>query len=77
MHVELEESLSDLRQRGFCWSIGSSRLSAHECRIYTMPQDDKYPRVSIIESGDSFREAVANALFRLGDRNLYLEVERR
>jgi hypothetical protein len=59
-------ALFNLKERGFCWSIGRGRMG-HECRIWPTASDMRRP-VIIEVGGDTLDEIVANALRRLGNQ---------
>ena len=52
--------------RGFCWSIGQTRLADFECRIW--PRKQQMRRPVIIVGGTSWDDAIQQALARLGDQ---------
>lgn len=51
--------------RGFCWSVGHTRLGL-ECRIWPMAQNKKTP--VIIESSATLSEAIRRAIENLGNQ---------
>ena len=56
---------NDMAARGFCWSLGSTRLAEHEFRIW--PRQQKFSKPVIIASGEGFVEAMESGLRKLGD----------
>lgn len=61
--VGLEGVAEMLKLRGFCWSIGSTRISEHEFRIWPKSSEDRAP--VIISNGETFEAAVLNGMLKL------------
>jgi len=55
-----------IERRGYCWSIGRSRIGDRECRIF--PHNGLYRYPIIIKTADTFKKAIAAALEELGDK---------
>ena len=54
---------------GYCWSIGRTRHTERECRIWENKNDrTKSTRIVVIEGGDTFEEAITKAIERLNDK---------
>ena len=58
--------LLSLEDRGFCWSVGRTRLAAKECRIWPKSITAKGP--VLITNGKDWEEAIGQALERLGNQ---------
>ena len=51
---------------GYCWSIGRSRHTERECRIWEKKNDrTKSTRIVVIEGSETFEEAIAKAIEKL------------
>lgn len=65
-HTLLASLRAAAAARGFCWSIGTTRLADFECRIWPWKQEMRGP--VIIVGGRDWDDAIRQALLRLGDQ---------
>lgn len=59
-------ALIALEARGFCWSVGNTRVHGIEARVWPRLQKHRVPVV--IETGCTFADAIASAVERIGER---------
>jgi hypothetical protein len=63
--VEVHCTFLPIEARGFCWSIGVTRIGM-ECRIY--PRLPEFSRPVIIETATCLEFAINKAIEKLGDQ---------
>lgn len=62
---KLAKEFRDLQRRGFCWSVGFSRIG-YECRIW--PASPHYNHPIVIMPAPLLLEAIERAISRIGDQ---------
>jgi hypothetical protein len=66
---QVPKELTELEERGYCWSIGRTKICKYEIRIW--PARDPNTAPVIIQDGISFEDSLKKALTKLGDQDPY------